>query len=639
MAKTQEPPKRELKTTQEELDKIKPILEKKEAAQKARNLYERQWLVNIAFLYGKQHFIAEKVKPTSGSEERIIWELKAEERKNKVKRTSNYILPLYRSLLSRLLMMKAHTSVDPTTLTDNDKSAARVAAEALEDFWQTCNKNNPVLCQKYAGMPIILAKGFGFFLTTGRAYLYPYFNPKTLTKCFLDGQVITGEIGEVEAQVLNQFDVFEDPLGQWKIVQKILSVDQIKAQYGVEIEKEDIGLSDIEQQLLNMLEGGTDENVRYENAARIYEYWQIPNAEYPQGRFMIASQKKLILDGPIPPEYKGRIPIFNLDYLDIMLAGFPQGMIDQLIPLQEDYNYTLGRLYAYKKWFAGKLKVPKKCKLETKYDDEVGQIIYYEQGFGEPHFETPPNPPQFLAEDLGRIRRDMEDTAGVHDATKFNQAEIRSGKAIESLNELDNGQLMPVLMCLEQQLSFFAETVLDIIEAKYKEPRILHIAGDEEVADVKIFKGGDVAGNRRIKVSIGSNMPMNKTDRQAFIMNLAERGYIDRQKALELMEFADLSGLYNPIDEQAQKMEIMEMLNGVAIDPNEWDYHQAHIRIIEKFIKGGKFKKLDPVKQQLLLKHRSIHQQFLRAEMQAAANMNPGAPQRQELPQPPGPGG
>jgi hypothetical protein len=31
-----------------------------------------------------------------------------------------------------------------------------------------------------------------------------------------------------------------------------------------------------------------------------------------------------------------------------MLAQFPQGMIDQLIELQEDYNYTLSRIYAYK---------------------------------------------------------------------------------------------------------------------------------------------------------------------------------------------------------------------------------------------------------------------------------------------------
>jgi len=638
MAEVKDRPKadnREEVTTAEELVRIKEVTEFRDKIQRARNIYERQWLVNIAFLYGKQYFVAERSKPIAGSEDRIYWELKSEERKSKIRRTSNYILPLYRSLLSRLLMMKTHTDVEPTTNNERDKSAARVAKEALEDFWQTCNKNNPVLCQKYAGMLMILAKAFGFKLCTGRAYLYPYFNSKTFSKCFMDKEVITGQIGEVETQVLNQFDVFEDPLGQWKIVQRIMPVDKIKEQYGVDIKPEEIGLSDVEQQLLNMLEGNANDDVKYDNAARILEYWHVPNSSNPNGIYRIVSKHKEILNTSIPPEYKNRIPIFNLDYLDIMMAGFPQGMIDQLISLQEDYNYTLTRIHAYKKMFAGKLKVPKKSKLETKYDEEVGQIIYYEQGGGEPHFDVPPSPPAFLMEELARIRRDMEDIASVHDSTKFDQKEIRSGIAIEQLNELDNGQLAPILLTDESQLSFFAETVLDIIEAKYIENRLLNITGEEEAADVQTYLGADTAGNRRIKVNIGTNLPMNKADRQIFIMNLAEKGYIDKAKALELMEFADLSGLYNSIDEQAQKVEISEMLKGTMVDPNDWDYHQAHIKVLEKFIKGDKFRKIeDPGIQQLIIEHRGLHQKFLRVEMQAAANMNPGAPQAQALEQP-----
>jgi hypothetical protein len=220
----------------------------------------------------------------------------------------------------------------------------------------------------------------------------------------------------------------------------------------------------------------------------------------------------------------------------------------------------------------------------------------------------------------------MEDISSVHDATKFDQMQTRSGKAIENLDSLDNNALSPILINQEQQLSFFAETVLDIIEAKYPEPRVLAITGDQEVGDVKTFKGEDCAGNRRVKINIGTGLPINKQDRQLFIMELADKGYIDKPKALELMEFGDLSGLYNSIDEQAQKMEDSEMLNGVDVIPNEWDYHNAHIIVIEKFIKGDIFKKADPVIQQKVLKHRSLHQQFMRAEMAAAARMNPGQP-------------
>ena len=618
-------PENQVKETPVDTELIKNIITKKDKIQKGRNIYERQWLVNIAFLYGKQHFIAKSSIINAGIEDRIIWELESEERKNKIKKTANYILPLYRSLLARMLLMKSHTTVEPTTNSDRDKSAARVGSEVIEDFWQMCNKANPVLSQKYSGMPIILNKVIGYALTTGKGYLYPYFNSKAMAKYFLAGEVNQGAVGEVECYLMNQFDVFEDPLGRFKIVQRVLNIEDIKSQYGKAVKAEDITYSGVEQQLVNMLEGNAEDKTKFEDACRIFEYWETPSEKYPQGRFVIVTTKDVLLDSVIPPEYKSKIPLFDINYLDLMLSQFPQGMVEQLISLQEEYNFTLTRIHSYKKTMAGKLKVPNTAKMSNKYDEEVGQIIFYEPG-QEPHFDVPPSPPQFLYDELVRIRRDMEDIAAVHDATKFQQQSTRSGTAIENLDDLDNNALSPILINIEQKLSFFAETVLDIVEAKYEEPRVLAITGDQEVADVKTFKGPDVAGNRRVKVSIGTGMPIKKTDRQIMIMGLADKGYIDKAKALELMEFADLSGLYNSIDEQAQKMENSEMLNGVIIEPNEWDFHQAHVIVIEKFIKGEQFKKLPPELKQLFLQHRSIHQQFIRVEMASAARMNPAIP-------------
>lgn len=607
-------------------DLIKKYTEEKDKIQRNRSIQERQWLVNLAFLFGKQHFVINGKPVTSGGEERILWELQSEDRKKKVKKTANYILPLYRSLLARMLLMKAHTSVEPTTNSDRDKSAARVASEALEDFWQMCNKHNPVLSQEYSGMMLILCKVFGYALATGKGYLYPYYNSRTVAKYYMADQLNEGAIGEAECFIFSQFDVFEDPLKKYKIIQRTMTIEEIKQQYGVDVPSEDISLSDIEQQLINMLEGKNEEKNTLEGACRVFERWQVPDKDNPEGKYSIFTSKKMILDTSIPSEYKGRIPLYSLSYLDLLFSQYPQGMIEQLISLQEEYNFTLTQIHAYKKWLTGKLKVPKGAELEVKYDEEIGQIVYYDRNGGEPHWEVPPSPPTYLWTELDRIRRDMEDIAAVHDATKFNQAQTRSGKAIENLDDLDNNALSPILIGIEQKLSFFAETVLDIVEAKYAEPRLLAITGDQEEADVKTFKGDQIVGNRRVKVNIGTGMPLNKTDRQAFIMMLADKGYVDRPKALELMEFGDLSGLYNSVDEQAQKMETSDMLNGTEREVNEWDNHNTHIYTLEKFIKGDKFNKLDPLIKNILLKHRSIHQQFMRAEMMAAANMKPGQP-------------
>ena len=603
---------------------IKDVIKKKDDIQKSRHITERQWLVNLAFLYGKQHFLASNRHIHAGLEERIIWELKSEERKNKTKRSSNYILPLYRSLLARMLQMKANITVEPTTSTEEDKSAARVAQEVLEDHWQMVNKSNPLLSKKHAGMLRILAKLFASLLSCGRGYISPFFNAKTISKAVLNGEIIPGEIGEVETKVWTPFDIFTDRLGTYLIAQEILPVDTIKEQYNVEVKPDQLTYTEPEQALLNMLEGG-EEQAKIENGARTYQYWEIPTSKNKNGRFQIVTESKVIYDGEIPSEYKNRIPFFEFDYLDLLMSVFPQSAVEQVISLQEEYNYTLSRLYAYKKWFAGKLKVPKKCKLETKYDDEIGQIIYYEQGFGEPHFEVPPNPPSFLFDDLARIRKDMEDIIGVHDSNMSpSRSAGKSGVAIGNLNELDNSQLMPVLMSIESQLEFYCETVLDIIEAKYSEPRIVAITGENLGSDVKTFTGQNVKGNRRIKINLGSALPMSKSERQAFLMMLADKGYIDRAKALELMEFGDLAGIFISVDENAQKQEISEMMKGVESVPQQLDYHPTHIKVLEDFIKGEQFKKLAPEIQQLLMQHHSIHQKYLQVEMQAAQGMGGG---------------
>ena len=606
---------------------IHSIIEKKNTIQKGRNLFEKQWLVNLAFLYGRSHFIAESKKITTGVEERILWELKSEERKNKTKRSSNYILPLYRSLLARLLMMKANITVEPTTSTESDKSSSRVAQEVLEDHWQIVNKNNPLLCKKTGGMLRIFAKVFASLLSTGKGYMMPYFNPKTITKTFLNNEIIPGEIGEVETKVYTPFDVFEDRLGMHTIIQEVLPVSKIKEQYGVEVKADELTMTDTEQELLNMLEG-SGSTPKLENAAKIYQYWEIPSSEYPQGRYQICTASKLVLDTVIPPEYKKRVPLYEFDYLDLLMSTFPQSAIEQVISLQEEYNYTLSRLHAYKKWFAGKLKVPKECKLETKYDDEIGQIIYYKQGFGEPHFEAPPTSEavNFLLSELVRIRKDMEDIMGVHDSNiSPSRMAGKSGVAIANLNELDNSQLMPILMGIETQLEFYCEGVLDIVEAKYSEPRIVAITGENLGSDVATFTGRQVKGNRRIKINLGSALPMSKSERQAFLMMLADKGYIDRSKALELMEFGDLAGIYISVDENAQKQEISEMIKGIEVVPQQLDYHPTHLKVLEDFLKGQQYKKLPPETQQIMMSHYKIHQQYLQVEQQAAQQMQGGA--------------
>jgi hypothetical protein len=283
--------------------------------------------------------------------------------------------------------------------------------------------------------------------------------------------------------------------------------------------------------------------------------------------------------------------------------------------------------------------VPKGAELETKWDDEVGQLIYYVTGH-KPTYEAGGTPPNFLMLEISRIKKAMEDIAVAHDASMGripNQA--KSGVAIENLAEADNSVLSPILIGHEQQLSFFAETVVDIMEHKYSEPRLLAITGELLGPEVKTFKSEDLKGNKRIKVSLGSSLPYSKQARQQFIMTLRKDGYITQDKAMELMEFGDIEGIFQNLDETLQKEEIQAMMKpGMNVTVEPWDDHTIHIKVITDFMKSPAYMKLSDEDKKKFVGHREAHQQLLLKEEEAKSTMQLKARQAAQPPMLPPPG-
>ena len=610
-------------------DIISAVKDRKTSVKSTRSPFERQWLVNIAMLFGKQYFDLQKTG-FGNLQERIFWEFKDRVRNKQTRKVVNYILPLYRSLLSRMIRMKANVNVEPTTRQEADKAAARVGREVLEDFWQMCNKHNPLLVNEgLTGMLQVLLKLFSYLLTIGTGYLFPYFNPKANSITSLAGKQAENEVGEVEVVVRHPFQVFEDPMRTWVIDQEVRKIDFIKENYGKNVKPADVGMTEEEKQIITLLEGSTEE--KYKDAVLIYRMWEIPGIKYPHGRFVVCTDNEVLEDTDIPSEYKNRIPLFRFNYLDLIMTPFAQSMVEQLIPCQEDLNYTVSRLAAYKKWMSGKILVPDGSNLRSKYTDEIGQMIIYDRSAGAaPKFDMPPSPPQFLMLEVNRNMRFMEDLAAAHDpALGKKPAGITSGIAIENLNEMDNAQLAPILIGIEEKLSFFAETVLDIAQAKYAEKRLLRISGEEYEAEVKEFTGSDLKGNRRIRIRLGSSLPLNREARQQYIDRMVDKGYISREKGKDLMEFGDIEGVFASVDENQAKMENMEMLKGSAFYVAlPVDDHTIHLKTHGDLMKTKAFRKLrdsvpdETKKKGIINSHYQAHQDFILSEKEAAKKVS-----------------
>lgn len=618
---------KDLKTTPEKISAIKKQVR---AIREARQEQERQWLVNVAFLYGKHHFNISR-KPSVSLEDEIVWHMKDIERGKKLLRSSNYILPLFRSLLSRMLMTKANITVEATTNSGNDKDAARVSQEVLEDFWQNANKRNPMLSQETGGMLQVLKKIFTYMLSCSYGTVLPYFNPNTRAKAFLNDRILDEvDIGEVEVKVFSPFAVYRPKSRRFVIVREFLPIEVINDLYNVKPKAEKLDSEDAENQVMRLLNNDYPED---EDCACVYTKYTVPDQQNPLGLMTVCTGKEIITEEGSPAEYKGRVPAIDLTYMDMGFSSYGQGMIEQLVSLQEEYNYTLSRLAGYKKWFAGKLLVPRGSKLSSKWNDELAQIIFFNQGY-KPEYQQGGAPPTFLVEDLLRIRKDMEDIACVHDSSiNRDTAQVKSGIAIENLNELDNSQIAPELMSVEQKLEYFAEMVVDIMKERYTDRRFLNIAGDQNRAEVNSFVGKDLEGNRRIKIMLGSTLPSNKGARQEFIINAQKMGWLSPDKAKELMEFGDTEGIWQNLDETAAKEENQKLGDpGYQIIAEPHEDHTTHIKVHQDFMKGSEYQKLPPELRQIVVAHVQQHQQMLSMEAQAAARVQPqGAPAGQPV--------
>lgn len=612
----------------DEKEIVSTIKEKVRRMTEARSQYYRQAFVNVMFLYGKHHFTLSRNNPEPTIGQRIVWELEASRGKGTLRRTSNYILPLFRSVYSKLIRRKGHLNATATTHQESDRKAAKVGKEVGEEFWDNCNRKNVWMNDEFSGMQAILMKLILFKMTIGSGFLFPYFNPKAKTFVYDEKRkdVIESDVGEAEVRVDSVFNVFKDPLGRDLVHRRFVSPEQAYYEFNKRVEPSNIDEEAFNVKISRILDGSEFDKLD-KDGTYIYTQYITPNEEYPEGHIFYTSQDEILHDEDLPEECKERIPAFEFRYQDLGFSKHAQGAIEQSVDLQQDYNFTLARIGQHKKMLTGKIMAPKKAGLSVQWNDIVGQIINYNQGY-KPTMEPAPPVPQYFYEEIKRIRTDMEGLMYSHDVSMGRTpGQVKSGKGIQELSELDNDLIAPELIMFELKLGFFMEHVLDICQFRYRERRLLTITGEDMAYEVKSFIGSELMGHKRIKVKMGSNFPIGAVARTQHILMLRKEGFIGPERAKVLMETNDVEGAFHNLDEVGAKNDILNILEGTAeVVPEPYEDHTIYLKVINDFRKGTVYQKLPDHKRKEIDEWAGIHQEMLLAEMQAAKGMGGGLP-------------
>ena len=340
-------------------------------AQEERLHHEVQWYKNMSFYLGRQWVVWSKRK-------QALVDL-ASDPSWKVRMTTNYIINFVQSKSAMLLKNKPIWNVYSMTDDMSDREGAKMAQQLLDYIWRHESVSDEVKKMAHHG------------LVYGSGVLKAYWNMDTgpVTEDPSSGEPIP--MGDVDVKCVSPFEIFVDPEAKspyirdlkWLIPAYRIPLEDFKSRYDLDASPEAIQDDGIEHQYLNLVKssGHVDEPMagnseQLEEFVTIKEYYENPSPTHPTGRFIIYTDEFILYTGDLP---YGKIPLSKFDDLFVPDRFWGMSTVEQLIPLQTEYNRTRSQilenrnLMSNPKWVAPRDSVQDLDSISA----EPGEIIYY----------------------------------------------------------------------------------------------------------------------------------------------------------------------------------------------------------------------------------------------------------------------
>lgn len=633
----------------------------------ARSQVERQWYYNLAFYFGRQY--VQTMRPGTVSTSTRLYTPPAPYYRSRP--TINRIRATIRTELAQLTGNKPNASVVPASAEDRDMYAAMAGEQIWENFY-TDKK-----------IRAVIRRAMWWTLTCGNSYIKSYwdFQNEDVKFCHeTPFHVLVPDLREEELE--NQPFLIHAQTRSSEYVQMYYK-NAKKANQG---DADAVDLMD--ESYLNMV--GTQNTTKQQNVL-ILEVWVKPDRIplFPEGAYFTLVGNDIVQSMTGWPYAHNKFPFAKIDHIP---GGkfYSSSVIEDLIPLQKEFNRTRGQIIEAKNRMAKPQLLAARGSVDAgKITTEPGQVIFYTPGF------APPTPlplqalPQYVISELDRILSDWNDISGQHEITHGQVPPgVTAATAISYLQERDESKLSHTFDSMEEAIEKIAQLSLSYVHEFWDVERIVRITGPDGSFDTMAFKGSDLENNLDIRIEAGSALPISKAAKQALIMDLMKMGFIDPNKGLEVMDMGGINKLYEQIqvdqrqvqrenlrmsrvteqnltqynDQNAQLLQQSEMagqpspfgVNEVGeplmppllIPVNSWDNHMLHIEYHNAYRKSQSFENLDAVKKDLFEQHVQGHIaaagiETVTQDPRSAAGLPPEAPVdsngQPQQGQPPGP--
>ena len=375
---------------------------------------------------------------------------------------------------------------------------------------------------------------------------------------------------------------------------RVFPCEYIKRRWGFEAKRESVDDSKLSTyprySNFGMANGA---NIDY---AYVYEYYKKPDALYPEGRYVIVCNDKVLWDDVLP--YKNAADgkrVIPFDF--VVMQTIPNKLIgvtvySQLIPIQETYNAVKNRYLEYVNHIAiGQLYYWEGSLInKNNFTNKPGKLIGLKRNAKAPQPVQKDKLSQEFMNYLKALEDDMLVTAGLSQITAFgsSKSNVRTDGVADKLEESDENKLVNALDNISSaMISAFKkllycekqreETILESLQLAKKDDYVLQFKLECIDAEQITIVNRDFL--------MKSDQVFDKKLQQAGQLGLynpqSTLSYVSKLEFLNAMHASFLKDTLDPLERATHDLCLEEQeaaLDGKEIpQAEEWHIHQLHL--------------------------------------------------------------
>lgn len=549
-------------------DKLIEWAEKRRKRGRAR-MPEQQMKLNLAYVIGEQWLVWD---PDRRQYQRST--PRTDDPNAPVRITANRLGTVVEHLISRLMSQAPDPQTRAAGDEDKDRDGAKVGTRILRSELRRLDWEAWRL--RHYFWPAI----------NGWAYAQIMWDPSNGAEV---GKINTGQpdeqavhMGNVTLESVPAFELAVDPdaldmrSARWCVRTRALSREAIWEQYG----KVPSGgtpmrsLSDEVYSLISTNNGAHEQHV--ENLA-VHQFWMLPCRSAPEG-LVLTYCGDTILEDRAPFPYKhGRLPYVQWDFLPGVGRREGRTPVDDLVPLQADYNDARSREATIRRTLTPKILAAAGEMDQDRISSRV-EVLNYNPGIG--------NGPKMFVPDSGwmaqyesgmnRVQAEMADRAG---ESQFNLSRA-SAAAVMSVQQINDIKAYTTQQLLCHAIEETGWHILELCKQFWAEDRVVATYSEIGQIEVAHFSAANLTGQIDVWVDSEAGAPQSKAEVTQLAFELWKAQIItDPRHLLRLISLPNtdfLTDEFNVDARQAQR-ENEVLMFGQQVQVNTFDNHDVHL--------------------------------------------------------------